>query len=633
MKQVAILAGGKGTRLEAALGGLPKPMAPIAGKPVLEHQIELARAHGFDDVVLFVHHKAEIIQNYFGDGAKWGVKISYVIEKEPLGTAGSLLSGLDQLADRFMVFYADTLVHFDLGAMAAKHLALGADATLFVHPNDHPHDSDLVEIDDNGWVTAFHPYPHPEGTYLRNLVNAALYVFEKKCLVSWTTPVRKLDFGKDVLPGLLRESAKIFGYRARGYIKDMGTPERLARVNHDLDTGMVAKKGSSAASGVVFLDRDGTINVEVNRVTHPDALQLLPEVPAAIKELNRAAVPIIVITNQPVVARGETTEAEMRVIHNKMDTLLGAEGAYITDLYYCPHHPDKGYYGERVDLKIECQCRKPGIALIKEAEADWKVDLAQSWYIGDTTTDLRTARNAGVRSILVRTGHQGADGKYPERPDYEFFTLNEAVDFILKDHARLLAMARELVAGVGAGDKIALAGLARCGKSMVASLIAEALRERKLNVKILPLDNWILGEDQRKGPSVRDRYDYPAITAALARLAEKPSPQGTHLSMPSYDRRTRSRRESGNELTLLPDDVLLIDGVIALDLPAACDMASLRLFCSCPETTRRDRFLKEYALRGWEESMAITLFEERAKEETLIVLDSAKHASNRIELA
>jgi histidinol-phosphate phosphatase family protein len=633
VKQVAILAGGKGTRLEAALGGLPKPMAPIAGKPVLEHQIELARAHGFDDVVLFIHHKAEVIQNYLGDGAKWGVHISYVIEKEPLGTAGSLLSGLDLLADRFMVFYADTLVHLDLGAMARTHEARGADATLFIHPNDHPQDSDLVEIDDHGWVTAFHPYPHPDGAYLRNLVNAALYVFEKKCLLSWTMPVRKLDFGKDVFPGLLREGARLFGYRARGYIKDMGTPERLARVNHDLQSGIMAKKGSSAPSGVVFLDRDGTINVEVNRVSQPDQFALIPGTPAAVKELNRAAVPVIVITNQPVIARGETSEAGLRIIHDKMETLLGAEGAYINDLYYCPHHPDKGFPGERADLKIACACRKPAIGLLERAVADWSIDLAKSWYIGDTTTDLRTARNAGVRSILVRTGHQGADGLYPERADFEFFTLNEAVDFILHRHAGLLEQARELVAGVRAGEKIALGGLARCGKSMLASLIQEALRERHLKVKILSLDNWILDADQRKGSSVRDRFDYPAIEAALATLAPKPTPQGTRLTLPTYDRKTRSRRENGNELVLFPEEVLLIDGVIALDIPAVRELCTFTIYCSCPETTRRERFLKEYQLRGWDEAKAVALFEERAAEESVIVLDSASFAAKKMGLS
>jgi histidinol-phosphate phosphatase family protein len=633
VNQIAILAGGKGTRLEAALGGLPKAMAPIAGKPVLEYQIALARAYGFDDIVVFAHHKADVIRDYFGDGARWGVRISYMIETEPLGTAGSLLSGLDRLADRFMVFYGDTLLNLDLGAMAKAHLAHGADATLFVHPNDHPHDSDLVEIDGQGWVTAFHPYPHPAGSFHRNLVNAALYAFEKKCLASWASPGRKLDFGKEVLPGLLREGARIYGYRGRGYIKDMGTPERWARVAHDLDSGMVAKKGSASACGAVFLDRDGTVNVEVDRVTHPDEFILIPGAAAAVKELNRAAVPVIVITNQPVVARGECSEEELRRIHDKMETLLGAEGAYVNDIYYCPHHPDKGFAGERAELKIDCACRKPATGMIERGVAEWNINLAESWFIGDTTTDIRTARNAGVRSILVRTGHQGADGKYPDRPDYEFFTLNEAVDFITRRHPKMLDKARQLVAGIRSGDRVALGGLARCGKSTLASLMKEALRERNLSVKVLSLDNWILGEDQRKGLTVRDRFDYPAIESALATLSGKLSAQGARICTPSYDRKTRSRRENGNELTLFPSDVVLIDGVIALDVPVVRDLCNIRIFCSCPEATRRVRFLKEYQLRGWEESKAMKLFEERAAEESIIVLDSTAHATMKVDLS
>jgi len=431
MRQVAILAGGRGTRLEAVLGGLPKPMAPIAGKPVIEYQIELAHAHGFDDIVIFAHHKAEVISDYFGDGTRWGVRISYVIEKEPLGTAGSILSSLDRLSDRFMVFYADTLLQLDLGAMYDAHLRQGADATLFIHPNDHPHDSDLVEIGYNGYVTALHPYPHEPGVYYRNLVNAALYVFEKKCLLPLASPLKKCDFGKDILPDLLVRGARIQGYRARGYIKDMGTPERLAHVTSDLEHGIVAKKGSQEATEAVFLDRDGTLNIEVNRVSRQEQFELIPGIADAIRELNRKGIPVIVITNQPVIARGDCTERELRQIHDKMETLLGEAGAFINDLYYCPHHPDRGFSGERPELKIPCDCRKPSPGMLLRAATDWNIDLRNSWFIGDTTTDIRTASNAGVRSVLISTGHAGNDGVFPDQPDYNFETLREAVDFII----------------------------------------------------------------------------------------------------------------------------------------------------------------------------------------------------------
>ena len=102
MKQAIILAGGAGTRLRDRLGDLPKPMIPIAGKPLLEHQVELATTHGFSDLVFFVHYRADLIENYFGDGSKWSIRIRYVTEREPLGTAGAVLAGSELLAERFL---------------------------------------------------------------------------------------------------------------------------------------------------------------------------------------------------------------------------------------------------------------------------------------------------------------------------------------------------------------------------------------------------------------------------------------------------------------------------------------------------------------------------------------------------
>jgi D,D-heptose 1,7-bisphosphate phosphatase len=142
------------------------------------------------------------------------------------------------------------------------------------------------------------------------------------------------------------------------------------------------------------------------------------------------------VTNQPVVAKGFTTEAELRQIHNKLETLLGREHAFLDRIYFCPHHPEKGFPGERAELKINCDCRKPKPGMLLHAQRDLNIDFAQSWMIGDTTIDVQTARNAGVKSILVRTGHGGGDGKHSASPDFTCDTLLEAVRLIVRERAQ-----------------------------------------------------------------------------------------------------------------------------------------------------------------------------------------------------
>src|SRR5436190_15119768 len=179
MRQAIILAGGAGTRLRERLGDLPKPMIPIANQPLLEHQVELCRHHGFTDLVFFTHHRADLVENHFGDGARWNVRIRHLVEREPLGTAGAVLAGREYLQDRFLVLYGDTMVNVDLDRLWNAHAQADAAATLLLHPNDHPLDSDLVETDEVSRITAFHNRPHAAGRYFQNLVNAGLYVIEK----------------------------------------------------------------------------------------------------------------------------------------------------------------------------------------------------------------------------------------------------------------------------------------------------------------------------------------------------------------------------------------------------------------------------------------------------------------------
>jgi len=440
MKQLVILAGGKGTRLKDRLGDLPKPMIPIAGKPLLEHQVELAKKYGFTDLLFFVHYRADLIENHFGDGKNFGVQIKYILETEPLGTAGAVLAGFDWLADRFLVMYGDTMVNVDLDRIWRAHEQHHADATLLLHPNDHPFDSDLVEVDSNSRVVAFHNRPHAEGVWRQNLVNAGLYVLEKRALAPFhatrnTQHAGILDFGKDVFPAMVQKGANLFGYNSPEYIKDIGTPQRYDRICGEYAAGVIARSSFATPQRAVFLDRDGTLVPDKDCLRNADGLELLPGVADALHRLNHSGWRAVLVTNQPVVAKGWCTEAELQNIHNKLETLLGREHAFLDRIYFCPHHPEKGFPGERVDLKIDCDCRKPKIGMIRSAVADLNIDLKQSWFIGDTTTDVQTARNAGVKSILVRTGSAGKDGKHDAQPDFTFNTLNEAVDYILSQKA------------------------------------------------------------------------------------------------------------------------------------------------------------------------------------------------------
>jgi D,D-heptose 1,7-bisphosphate phosphatase len=150
----------------------------------------------------------------------------------------------------------------------------------------------------------------------------------------------------------------------------------------------------------------------------------------AIGLLNLHGWRAVVVTNQPVLAKGWCSEAELQRIHNRLEMELGKEHAFLDRIYYCPHHPDKGFPGERPELKMVCECRKPKTGMIRQAAADLHIELARSWMIGDTTTDLQTAQNAGLRSLLVRTGAGGQDGRHAVTPERVCADLLEAVRYL-----------------------------------------------------------------------------------------------------------------------------------------------------------------------------------------------------------
>jgi len=397
--KVVIAAGGKGTRMKSIAEEIPKAMIPVNGKPVLEYQLELAKRYGFTDFLLLTGHLGDRIEAYFGNGARWGVHIDYYREQQPLGTAGAFAEIAGKLTADFWVFYGDTIMDFDMAKMAAFHRTHRADATLFLHPNDHPYDSDLVDMDAHHRITACYPKPH-DGRPRRNLVNAALYILSPSML-RYIPAGAKSDFGKDVFPAMLASGATMAGYVSAEYIKDMGTPDRYEKVCHDVRSGKVSRLNSRYPRPAFFLDRDGVINKEVDLLHAPAQMELLPGAAEAIQRINQSGYLAIVVTNQPVIARNLCTLGELQQIHNKMETLLGQAHAYLDAIYFCPHHPDKGYPEERTEYKIACACRKPQPGMLLQAAADWNIAIDRSYMIGDREADVQAGEAAGVKQSHI----------------------------------------------------------------------------------------------------------------------------------------------------------------------------------------------------------------------------------------
>ena len=368
---------------------------------MLEHEIECLSKQGITDMIITVGYMADQICDYFGDGSRFGVNIEYIREDIPLGTAGALYYLNGKIKDDFLLLNGDMIFDVDFQRLMDFHKSHKADVTLLAHPNDHPYDSGILVTDESGcvlnWLTK-----EDERRWYSNFVNAGIHVLSPRVIEN-LKEAKKTDLDRNLLKPLI-PSGKIYAYRSPEYVKDMGTPDRIREVEHDIQAGFVQSRNLSCKQKAVFLDRDGTINKYTGFLRNIDDLELIDGAVEAIRRINRSGYLVIVITNQPVIARGDITWEELYEIHRKMETLLGQQGAYIDDIFICPHHPDKGFPGERSEYKIDCDCRKPKPGLIFQAAEKYNIDLSQSWMIGDSIIDTQAGESAGCHTVLLENG-------------------------------------------------------------------------------------------------------------------------------------------------------------------------------------------------------------------------------------
>ncbi len=424
MKTV-IMAGGKGTRISELFPNIPKPLIPIVGIPILEREILSLKEQGFVDIIITVSYLHEKIEDYFKDGKQLGVNISYFVEETPLGNAGALYKLKKKLGkDPFLLLNADAMFDVDFNRMVKFHQKHGGLVTLFTHPNSHPYDSGLIIADENGCVENWLTKEDVRPQFYCNRVNAGLHVIDPKILdipdidenlvgMKMNGEILKVDLDRMLLKPLAG-SGKMFCYDSPEYVKDMGTPERYKSVTKDFNNGVIQAKNLKNKQKAIFLDRDGTINKYVGFLRNINQFELINGVAKAIKKINESGYLAIVVTNQPVIARGEVSYSELDDIHKKMETLLGLEGAYVDGIYFCPHHPHKGYPGEIEKLKVVCDCRKPKPGMLLKAAERFNINLEESYMVGDGENDISAGINAGCKTVLLTSDEKtfGEDIRY-----------------------------------------------------------------------------------------------------------------------------------------------------------------------------------------------------------------------------
>ena len=395
-----LLAGGLGSRSKNP--ETPKILQEIApGVTLLD--LHLKHEHLFSEIHFLLGFGFDKIVNWIEfHYAHLKTKIFLHVEESKLGTAGAIkqVDWNHFKADRYHVTLGDILTNCNyekLDSLWVESKALGYVA---VHPNLHPKDSDRVLLSDSGTVIKLISKGTQESS--PNRAVAGVFGFYKNCFSE--IPDGDTDISLDFLPVLIKD-LKLIGINSRDYFRDVGTPERLARGQSDYRNGSFTRR-SRRCTKALFIDRDGTIIPDIPRgrskiIDSEIDSQLL----RCIITCNELGVPVFMVTNQPAIAKGWLSENEVKFVHQEMEIILSSWGAFIDEISFCPHHPEKGFLDEIIELKVACTCRKPEIGQYEKIAQYFDINLEGSLFVGDSLTDEMAAKRLNARFLKWEIGY------------------------------------------------------------------------------------------------------------------------------------------------------------------------------------------------------------------------------------
>ena len=379
--QAVIMAGGKGTRLQSITGDLiPKPMVPVEGKPLLLWQIKNLKENGIKNFIFVIGHLGHVIREYFSDGSEYGVQIIYYEEKEPLGTAGALYELMDQLEEQFYLVFGDILFDVDLNRMQRFHCNKNAAVTLFVHPNTHPEDSDLVVLDNEEKVIQIDRKNRERKGWYHNCVNAGLYIFSKKALLG-VTKRGNVDLERDVLSTLCRCKVPVYAYKSTEYVRDIGTMERINEAVKDLQNGYVVARNLRKQQRAIFCERDCLLS-NYDTACGTKHIEITAGASEAVKRINQSEYLLILTVGRPLTKKQRMSNIEQQ-INCQLETLLGKEGAFADEI--C----------------MQNSFEKEDMRFVSEIIARYNINCKESWMIVQSADQLFLGEQAGFHMALV----------------------------------------------------------------------------------------------------------------------------------------------------------------------------------------------------------------------------------------
>ncbi len=372
--QAVILAGGLGTRLRSSVPDLPKPMAPIAGKPFLEALLMTLKAEGITDILLLTGYKSEVIKAHFGTGESLGLSIDYSDEPAPLGTGGALLHAWDKVDNEFLLINGDTFFDFQYDLLVDFAQERDLSAVMALRLSEDISRYGVVDYDDTYRINAFVEKGTLPAHQVDGFINGGIYYFRKSILNTFYTRWQNtpLSIEQDVFPQLIAQE-KLFGLPVGGKFVDIGIPESYEYAQTAIPECLAQKR-----KPVLFLDRDGVIIRDTNYVFGTD-VEFLPDGFEHVENANRLRHWVLVITNQAGVAKGHFAESDIDITHRHIDATYRAKGLKIDDFFYCPYHPE----GTVADYRKLSLCRKPFPGMLLKAAESYRIDFRNALMVGD----------------------------------------------------------------------------------------------------------------------------------------------------------------------------------------------------------------------------------------------------------